>query len=92
MSETHGYTPDGREIDDALVARLAAEMEAGVDPAKLVRRPPGRPRAIGDTPGVTVPVRLDEFRLAKLDELAAAEGKTRSQVMREALDGRIAAV
>jgi predicted transcriptional regulator len=41
---------------------------------------------------VTVPVRLDEFRLAKLDELAAAEGKTRSQVMREALDGRIAAV
>ncbi|MDR0627435.1 MAG: ribbon-helix-helix protein, CopG family [Bifidobacteriaceae bacterium] len=86
MSGEYGRTVDGRVIDDALVERLAAEMQEGVDPAKLVRRVPGRPRSIGRTAGRTVPVRLDASRLALLDARAEAEGKTRSQVIREALD------
>jgi hypothetical protein len=91
MSETYGTTVGGRIIDDALVERLAAEMEAGVDPAKLVRPRAGRPRSIGVTPGVTVPVRLDARRIAFLDERAAAEGKNRSEVIRDALDRAFAA-
>lgn len=69
----------------------AAEAEAGYDPAYLAaRRRPGRTPSIGRDPGVVVPVRLDPDRLRALDALAARDHRSRSQVIRDAIDHELA--
>jgi hypothetical protein len=86
-NDTSDLTPD--EI--AALDTAAAEAEAGYDPAWLeTRRRPGRARSIGRDPGVVVPVRLDPERLRALDALAEREHRTRSQVIRDAIDHELA--
>lgn len=86
-NDTSDLTPD--EI--AALDTAAAEAKAGYDPAWLeARRRPGRARSIGRDPGVVVPVRLDPERLRALDALAEREHRTRSQVIRDAIDHELA--
>ena len=82
-NKTYGRTKAGVELTDDVLDELAAEAEAGLDVAKLRRRP-GRP-SMGSGPAESFPVRLDpELRMA-VDERAAAEQTTASDVIREAL-------
>ena len=82
-NKTYGRTEAGVELTDDVLDELAAEAEAGLDVAKLRRRP-GRP-SMGSGPAESFPVRLDpELRMA-VDERAAAEQTTASDVIREAL-------
>ena len=82
-NKTYGRTEAGVELTDDVLDELAAEAEAGLDVAKLRRRP-GRP-SMGSGPAESFPVRLDpELRMA-VDERAEAEQTTASDVIREAL-------
>jgi hypothetical protein len=62
---------------------MADEAEAGLDITKLRRRP-GRP-PMGAGPADTLPVRLDPGLRKAVDDRAAAEHTTASEVVREAL-------
>ena len=79
----HGRTKDGVELTDEVLERMATEAEAGLDVTKLRRRP-GRP-AMGSGPADALPVRLDPELRQALDDRAAAEQTTASDVVREAL-------
>jgi len=69
-------------IEHALVLG-EIEAEAGLDVTQLRRRP-GRP-AMGSGPADPFPVRLDPELRAALDERAASDDTTASDVIREAL-------
>ncbi|MDR0837686.1 MAG: hypothetical protein LBM94_05725 [Propionibacteriaceae bacterium] len=69
----------------------AAEAEAGYSVEFLrSRRAVGRPREIGTTAAVVVPVRLDPAKLAQVDALAGSAHTTRSQWIRDAVDRALA--
>lgn len=71
--------------------QAAAEAEAGYTPEFLRSRPTtGRPRELGEEAGVVIQFRLDPARAARLDAYAAQEHKSRSQIIREALDQQLA--
>ncbi|HSH23723.1 MAG TPA: ribbon-helix-helix domain-containing protein [Acidimicrobiales bacterium] len=80
---SHGRTRAGVELTDEVLERMADEAEEGLDITKLRRRP-GRP-AMGSGPAESVPVRLDPELRKALDDRAAAENSTASDVVREAL-------
>jgi len=81
--KSYGRSKAGVELTDDVLTQMAEEAEAGLDVTELRRRP-GRP-AMGSGPADTLPVRLDpELRVA-LDERAAAEHTTASDVIRKAL-------
>ncbi len=80
---SHGRTKTGVELTDEVLERMADEAEEGLDIAKLRRRP-GRP-AMGSGPADSVPVRLDPELRKALDDRAAADNATASDVVREAL-------
>ena len=80
---TYGRSKTGVELTDEVLQRMAQEAEAGLDPAKLRRRP-GRP-SMGSGPADAVPVRLDPELRRAVDERAEAENVTVSEVIREAL-------
>lgn len=69
--------------------RMAEEAGAGLDVSTLRRRP-GRP-AMGSGPADSFPVRLDPELRQAVDERAAAEDTTPSEVVREALRRYLAA-
>ena len=71
------------ELTDKVLDRMADEAEAGLDLTKLRRRP-GRP-AMGSGPADTLPVRLDPELREAVDQRAAAEHTTASDVVRRAL-------
>ena len=81
--KSYGRTKSGVELTDEVLERMAAEAEAGLDVTKLRRRP-GRP-AMGSGPADSLPVRLDPELRQALDDRAAAEHTTASDVVREAL-------
>lgn len=81
--KSYGRTKSGVELTDEVLDRMAEEAEAGLDLSK-VRRRPGRP-AMGSGPADTLPVRLDPELRRAVDERAAAEHTTASDVVREAL-------
>jgi len=85
MSEnkSYGKTKTGRELTPELVEQLAREAEAGLDVTKLRPRR-GRP-TMGAGPAETLPVRLDPELRRAVDDRAAAEQTTASDVVREAL-------
>lgn len=62
----------------------ADEAEAGYDVAALKKRGRGRPGR-GSEPSQVVALRLTADEIAALDARAAREGKSRSEVIREAL-------
>lgn len=80
---SHGRSTAGVELTDEVLEQMAKEAEAGLDVVKLRRRP-GRP-SMGSGPAETLPVRLDPELRKALDDRAAAEQKTASDVVREAL-------
>ena len=81
--KSYGRTKAGLELTDEVLERMAQEAEDGLDLARLRRRP-GRP-AMGSGPADTLPVRLDPELRKAVDERAAAEHTTASEVVREAL-------
>jgi hypothetical protein len=85
MSEnkTHGRTKAGVELTDDVLDELAEQAEAGLDLTNLRRRP-GRP-LMGSGPADSLPVRLDPELRRAVDERAAADHTTASDVVREAL-------
>ena len=80
---SHGRTKAGVELTDEVLERMAKEAEDGLDITKLRRRP-GRP-AMGSGPAESFPVRLDPELRRALDERAAADHRSASDVVREAL-------
>lgn len=81
--KSYGRTKGGVELTEEVLERMAGEAEAGLDVKKLGRRP-GRP-AMGSGPAATLPVRLDPELRRAVDDRAAAEHTTASDVVREAL-------
>lgn len=82
-NKTHGRSKAGVELTNEVLDRMAEEAEAGLDVTKMRRRP-GRP-AMGSGPADAFPVRLDPELRQALDDRAAAEHTTASDVVREAL-------
>ena len=80
---THGRSASGVELTDEVLERMAAEAAQGLDVTRLRPRR-GRP-SMGDGPASSLPVRLDPELRRALDERAAADNTTTSQVVREAL-------
>ncbi|MFP3786307.1 ribbon-helix-helix protein, CopG family, partial [Burkholderia sp. SIMBA_024] len=66
------------------IAAWAAEAEAGYDVEAMKRRGRGRPGR-GAEPSQVVALRLTLDEIAALDARAQREGKTRSEVIRDAL-------
>lgn len=79
-------TKTGRELTDADVEAIAAEVErADHDVEELqARRRRGRP-LLGSAPAEVVPVRLDPELRRALEDRASAEDTTASEVIRRAL-------
>ncbi|WP_125611481.1 ribbon-helix-helix domain-containing protein [Specibacter cremeus] len=77
-------TINGVPVTEEQIAAWAAEAEAGYDVGALKKRGRGRPGR-GAEPSQVVALRLTLEELAAIDARAAREGKTRSEVIREAL-------
>lgn len=77
-------TINGVSVTEEEIAAWAAEADAGYDAQQLKRRRRGRPGR-GAEPSQVVALRLRAAELAELDARAAREGKSRSEVIREAL-------
>jgi hypothetical protein len=76
-------TSRGKPITDADIERMADEAEAGYPPERL--RPRGGRPAMGSAPADVVPVRLDPELRAAVEQRAAADATTSSDVIRRAL-------
>ena len=94
------YNPDGgdeliylngKPLTNEYAEQLATEAEIGYEPTTLSRLPGGRPSlsAIGDSPQIRF--RVPAETRAKVEQIAAHEHKTVSQIAREALDRYLAA-
>ena len=81
--KSYGQSKAGVPLTDDVLEQMARDAEAGLDVTKLRRRP-GRP-AMGSGPADALPVRLDPELRKALDDRAAAEQTTASDVVREAL-------
>jgi hypothetical protein len=79
-----GETINGKPVTEEQIAAWAAEAEAGYDVEELKKRGRGRPGR-GAEPSQVVALRLTTEELANIDARAAREGKTRSEIIREAL-------
>ncbi len=77
-------TIDGVPVTEEQIAKWASEAEAGYDVAALKKRGRGRPGR-GAEPSQVVALRLTADELARIDARAEREGKTRSEVIRDAL-------
>jgi hypothetical protein len=77
-------TINGVPVTEQQIADWAAEAEAGYDAEALKKRGRGRPGR-GAEPSQVVALRLTSEELAVIDERAAREGKSRSEVIRDAL-------
>lgn len=82
-NKSYGRSKGGTELTVEVLDRLAQQAEDGLDTTKLRRRP-GRP-AMGSGPAETLPVRLDPDLRHAVNERAAADHTTASEVVREAL-------
>ncbi|MGV3733270.1 MAG: ribbon-helix-helix domain-containing protein [Microcella sp.] len=81
---TSNETINGRPVTAQQIAEWVAEAEAGYDVAALKKRGRGRPGR-GAEPSQVVALRLTLDEIAALDARAEREGKTRSEIIREAL-------
>ena len=81
--KTHGRTKAGVELTDEVLDRMAREAEQGLDITSLRRRP-GRP-AMGSGPAESFPVRLEPELRTALEQRAAKDKSTASDIVREAL-------
>lgn len=81
--KTYGRSKAGVKLTDEVLQQMAEEAEAGLDVSKLRRRP-GRP-SMGSGPADTFPVRLEPELRKAVDDRAAKDHTTASDVVREAL-------
>lgn len=81
---TYGRTRSGKPITEELLEQLAKEAEEGVDVDKLVRRRGGRP-PMGSAAATVESVRLDPELSQALRNRANREGRTNSDLIRDAL-------
>jgi Ribbon-helix-helix protein, copG family len=79
-----GQTRSGTPITDELVEKLAAKAEAGFDVDEILRRRGGRP-TMGSSAASVESVRLDPELSDALRERAEQEGRTNSDLIRDAL-------
>lgn len=77
-------TIGGKPATDEQITAWADEAEAGFDTEALKKRGRGRPGR-GAEPSQVVALRLTVEEIEALDARAEREGKTRSEVIREAL-------
>jgi len=84
QNKDYGKTKSGRPITDELIAELAGEAEAGYDVDEMLRRRGGRP-PMGSSAASVESVRLDPELSEALRQQAKKEGRTNSDVIREAL-------
>jgi hypothetical protein len=82
--QNYGRTRAGEPITDELVEKLAAKAEEGFDADEVLRRRGGRP-AMGSSAASVESVRLDPELSEALRERADREGRTNSDVIRDAL-------
>lgn len=82
--QTYGKTRSGEVIDDELVRQLAEKAAEGYDVSDTVDRRGGRP-AMGSGPASVESVRLDPELSEELRQRAEEEGRTNSDVIRDAL-------
>lgn len=80
----HGRTRSGKPITDELLEEFTDAAEKGFDVDEIVRRRGGRP-AMGSAPAVVESVRLDPELGEALRERADREGRTSSELIRDAL-------
>ncbi|MHB1552915.1 MAG: ribbon-helix-helix protein, CopG family [Acidimicrobiales bacterium] len=78
----------GEPMDDVFWQRVEEKAHAGLDPSRLHRRV-GRP-TLGDEPAELTAVRLPPEVRRALDDRAAAEHTSASEVIRRALDQYLA--
>ncbi len=81
--KSYGVSRTGVELTEAVIAKKVEEAEAGLDVTKLRPRR-GRP-PLGSAAADSFPVRLDPELRRALDDRAAADDITASEVMRKAL-------
>lgn len=77
-------TINGIPVTEDQIAAWAAEAEAGYDVEALRKRGRGRPGR-GAEPSQVVALRLTVEEIAAIDERAQREGKSRSEIIREAI-------
>jgi hypothetical protein len=82
MSERE--TINGKPVTEEQIAAWSAEAEVGYDVAALKKRGRGRPGR-GAEPSQVIALRLTADEISALDARAEREGKSRSEVIREAL-------
>jgi hypothetical protein len=82
--KTYGKTRSGKPITDDLVAELAGKAEDGYDVDETLRRRGGRP-PMGTAAASVESVRLDPELSEALRHQAEMEGRTNSEVIRDAL-------
>jgi hypothetical protein len=80
----YGRTRDGQPITDEMVEALAKRAEEGFDVDEIVRRRGGRP-PLGSSAASVESVRLDPELRDALRARAEREGRTSSDVIRDAL-------
>jgi hypothetical protein len=81
--KSHGRSKAGVELTDDVLEHMAREADEGLDITKLSRRP-GRP-AMGSAPADAFPVRLAPELRRALEQRAAADQTTASEIVRQAL-------
>lgn len=82
MSERE--TIAGSPVTEEQIVAWSAEADEGFDVARLKKRGRGRPGR-GSEPSQVVALRLTPAEISALDARAEREGKSRSEVIREAL-------
>ncbi|MGI8982969.1 MAG: CopG family ribbon-helix-helix protein [Acidimicrobiales bacterium] len=80
----YGRTRSGKPITDDLIEELARKAEEGFDVEEILRRRGGRP-PMGASAATVESVRLDPELRDALRERAEREGRTNSEIIREAL-------
>ncbi len=84
VSKNHGRTRSGQPITDELLEKLTDQAEEGFDVDEIVRRRGGRP-AMGSAAASVESVRLDPELSGALRDRAEREGRTNSELIRDAL-------
>lgn len=82
--KTHGKTPNGTNITDEFIEKLAAKAEDGYDVDEMLRRRGGRP-PIGSAAATVESVRLEPELREALITRAEHDHETTSSVIRKAL-------
>lgn len=80
----YGRTRSGEPITDELLEQLATKAEEGFDVDEIIRRRGGRP-PMGSSAASVESVRLDPALSKALRHRAEQEGRTNSDLIRDAL-------